>query len=32
VLGKEEEEELLRRNAREDLVGQIIRRMRAQLR
>jgi LPS-assembly lipoprotein len=32
VLGKEEEEEFLRRKAREDLVGQILRRLRAQLR
>jgi LPS-assembly lipoprotein len=32
VLGKEEEEELLRKNARADLVGQILRRLRAQLR
>jgi outer membrane lipopolysaccharide assembly protein LptE/RlpB len=32
VLGKEEEEEFLRRNARQDLIGQILRRLRAQLR
>lgn len=32
VLGKEEEQELLRRHAREDLIGQILRRLRAQLR
>lgn len=32
VLGKEQEEEFLRRQAREDIIGQMLRRLRAQLR